>query len=207
MRNLLRRFFAVLLFIPLLGSAQDRGTPECFPETVLPDNMFPTVRLETSMGDIVVELNRRRAPVTANNFLRYVLEKKYDNTIFHRVIEGFVVQGGGYSETLDEPELHAPIINESGNGLKNLPMTIAMARFDDPHSATNQFFFNVAENGSLDPNSRNWGYAVFGNVISGQEVVEAISHVETGYNENFDSEDVPLVPVKLLSATVLEEPH
>jgi len=86
-------------------------------------------------------------------------------------------------------------------------MTIAMARFDDPHSATNQFYFNVAANSSLDPNSRSWGYAVFGQVISGQEVVEAIAVVDTGYSENLDASDVPLAPVKLLSATVLEEPH
>ena len=159
------------------------------------------------MGDIVVELNRMRAPVTANNFLRYVLAKKYDNTIFHRVMPGFVVQGGGYTEALEEAELFAPIINESGNGLKNMPMTIAMARFDDPHSATNQFYFNLAANSSLDPNPKSWGYAVFGQVIAGQEVVEAISAVETGYSENLDAPDVPLVPVRLLSATVLEEPH
>ena len=182
-------------------------TPECFPAEVLPENAFPTVRLETSMGDIVVELDRKRAPVTANNFLRYVLEKKYDNTIFHRVMPGFVVQGGGYTETLEERELYAPIINESGNGLQNLPMTIAMARYDNPHSATNQFFFNLSANSSLNPNSRSWGYAVFGQVISGQDVVEAIGLVDTGYSENLDAEDVPLVPVKLLSATVLEEPH
>ena len=183
------------------------ATPECFPEDVMPENKFPSVRLETSMGDIVVELNRLRAPVSVNNFLRYVLEKKYDNTIYHRVMPGFVVQGGGYTETIEERELHPPIINESGNGLKNMPMTIAMARFNDPHSATNQFYFNVAANSSLDPNSRSWGYAVFGQVITGQEVVEAIAVVDTGYSENLDAQDVPLAPVKLLSATVLEEPH
>ena len=197
--------FATLMVF--LASASQAATPECFPEDVMPENLFPSVRLETSMGDIVVELNRLRAPVSANNFLRYVLEKKYDNTIFHRVMPGFVVQGGGYTETLEERELHPPIINESGNGLKNMPMTIAMARFDDPHSATNQFYFNVAANASLDPNSRSWGYAVFGQVISGQEVVEAIAVVDTGYSENLDASDVPLAPVKLLSATVLEEPH
>ena len=180
---------------------------DCFPEEVIPDNMFPNVRLETSMGDIIVELDRLRAPVSSNNFLRYVLDKKYDNTIFHRVMPGFVVQGGGYTETLEERELYPPIINESGNGLKNMSMTIAMARFDDPHSATNQFYFNVAANSSLDPNPKSWGYAVFGQVISGQEVVEAISNVDTGYSEGLDASDVPLAPVRLLSATVLEEPH
>jgi len=206
----MRSSLKVLLFAVVLACAAaniQAATPECFPEVVLPNNLFPSVRLETSMGDIVVELDRNRAPVTANNFLRYVLEKKYDNTIFHRVMPGFVVQGGGYTEALEERELFPPIINESGNGLKNMPMTIAMARFDDPHSATNQFYFNLSANTSLDPSARSWGYAVFGQVISGQEVVEAISSVDTGYSENLDASDVPLVPVKLLSATVLEEPH
>jgi peptidyl-prolyl cis-trans isomerase A (cyclophilin A) len=191
-----------LLFSPLVTAAGD-----CFPEDVMPENMFPSVRLETSMGDIIVELNRMRAPATSNNFLRYVVEGQYDGTIFHRVMPGFVVQGGGYSENLDERDLHPPVINESGNGLKNLPMTVAMARFDDPHSATSQFYFNLSANESLDPGARNWGYAVFGEVISGREVVEAIAAVETGYSENLDAQDVPLVPVLLKSATVLEPAH
>ena len=190
---------AGLLGLTLTAAAAE---PECFPEEVLPDNLFPTVLLKTSMGDVVVELNRRRAPVTANNFLRYVLAGAYDGTIFHRVMPGFVVQGGGYTETIEERELFPPIINESGNGLKNLPMTVAMARFDDPHSATSQFYFNLADNASLDPNPRSWGYTVFGDVISGWDVVTAIAGVQTGYNELLDAENVPLVPVKILSATV-----
>ena len=180
---------------------------ECFPEDILPDNLFPSVRIETSMGDIVVELNRLRAPATSNNFLRYVLEKQYDGTIFHRVMADFVVQGGGYSEDLEERDLHSPVINESGNGLKNMPMTIAMARYDDPHSATSQFYFNLSANSSLDPNARSWGYTVFGDVVSGQDVISAIAAVETEYNENLDATDVPVKPVFILSATVLEEPH
>ena len=190
---------AGLLGLSLTATAAE---PECFPEQVLPDNMFPSVVLKTSMGDVTIELNRRRAPVTANNFLRYVLAGAYDNTIFHRVMPGFVVQGGGYTETIEERELFAPIINESGNGLKNLPMTVAMARYDDPHSATSQFYFNLADNASLDPNPRSWGYAVFGEVVEGWDVVTAIAEVQTGYNEALDAEDVPLVPVKILSATV-----
>jgi peptidyl-prolyl cis-trans isomerase A (cyclophilin A) len=206
MSSSLKTGILAILFACLVSTSR-ADTPECFPEDVMPENMFPAVLLETSMGDIVVELNRLRAPVSTNNFLRYVLEKKYNNTIFHRVMPGFVVQGGGYTEALEERDLHSPIINESGNGLKNMPMTLAMARFDNPHSASNQFYFNLAGNSSLDPNSKNWGYAVFGMVISGSEVVEAISGVETGYSENLDAADVPLVPVKLLSATILEEPH
>lgn len=195
---------AVLSLIAQPATAAE--TP-CMGEAVMPDNLFPTVRLETSMGDVVVELDRRRAPITVNNFLRYVLAGAYDGTIFHRVMPGFVVQGGGYTEAIEERELFPPIVNESGNGLKNMPMTIAMARYDDPHSATNQFYFNLAANASLDPNPRSWGYAVFGQVVSGQDVVEAIAGVETGYHEGLDAENVPLVPVKLLSATVLEQPH
>lgn len=206
MRLVLQASVFVVLFSLFAGSSLAEA-PACFPEEVIPENMFPSVRLETSMGDIIVELDRLRAPVSSNNFLRYVLEKKYDNTIFHRVMPGFVVQGGGYTETLEERELHPPIINESGNGLKNMPMTIAMARFDDPHSASNQFYFNLSANSSLDPNPKSWGYAVFGQVITGQEVVEAISNVDTGYSADLDASDVPLAPVKLLSATVLEEPH
>lgn len=193
---------ALLLLAPPLAQAAD-----CLPPEVLPDNRFPTVRLETSMGDIVVELDRRRAPVTVNNFLRYVTDGRYDGTIFHRVMPGFVVQGGGYTETIEERETYPPIFNESGNGLMNMPMTVAMARYDDPHSATNQFYFNLAANASLDPSPRSWGYAVFGQVVSGQEVVEAIAAVETGYHEPLDAENVPLVPVRILSARVVDSPH
>ena len=206
MPNYLVRFLLaglLALFLSPLRAQQ----PECFPEEVIPDNYFPNVRLETTLGDIVIELDRRRAPVTANNFLRYVLAGAYDGTIFHRVVPGFVVQGGGYTETIEERELFPPIINESGNGLQNMPMSVAMARFDEPHSATSQFFFNLGANASLDPNPRSWGYAVFAQVVSGQEVVTRIGSVETGYHQMLDSDEVPLTPVKILSATVLEAPH
>lgn len=199
--------FVIAILLGLTGLGAWAETPECFPEEVLKDNLFPTVRLETTMGDIVIELDRRRAPVTSNNFLRYVLAGQYDNTIFHRVIADFVVQGGGYTEAIEERELFPPIINESGNGLTNLPMTVAMARYDDPHSATSQFYFNLSANSSLDPNSRSWGYAVFGNVVSGQDVVSQIGAVQTGYHEFLDAEDVPVTPIRLIKATVLEQPH
>jgi peptidyl-prolyl cis-trans isomerase A (cyclophilin A) len=199
---MIKKLLFVLLLSPPLWAE-----PDCFPEDLIPDNMFPSVRLETSMGDIVIELNRMRAPATSNNFLKYVLEGQYDNTIFHRVMPEFVVQGGGYSETFEERKQHPPVINESGNGLKNMPMTVAMARFDDPHSATSQFYFNLSNNDSLDPNSRNWGYAVFAEVIAGQQVVESISVVETNYNENLDAQDVPVETVFLKRATVLEQAH
>lgn len=190
-----------LISIPLTSWAVDK---DCFPPEMIPDNLFPIIKLETSKGDIEVELNRMRAPISANNFLRYVLEGEYDGTIFHRVMPGFVVQGGGYTKDIEEKTLHANILNESGNGLKNVTGTIAMARYDDPHSATRQFYFNMNDNASLDPGSRNWGYTVFGEVISGMEVLEAIADTETGYSEALDAEDVPVEPILLIRASVTE---
>jgi len=175
---------------------------DCNPKPVLPDNEFPTVKFETSMGDIEVELNRMRAPATVNNFLSYVVEGAYDGTVFHRVIKDFVVQGGGYNAEWQEVPQHEPVMNESGNGLLNNAWTIAMARMDDPHSATNQFFFNVKDNAGLNPDPRHWGYTVFGDVVSGREVLEAIAAVPTGYNADVDFQDVPQVAVTLLHVTV-----
>lgn len=191
----------LLISVPLTAWPVDK---DCFGPEMIPDNMFPMVKLETSMGEIVVELNRMRAPITVNNFLRYVIEGEYDGTIFHRVMPGFVVQGGGYTRDIEERTEHEEIFNESGNGLKNITGSIAMARFDDPHSATRQFYFNMENNASLDPGSRNWGYAAFGMVVSGMEVLEAIAAVKTGYSEALDAEDVPLVPVLLIHASVQE---
>lgn len=191
----------LLITLPLTGWSVNK---DCFGPEMIPDNMFPMVKLETSMGDIVVELNRMRAPITSNNFLRYVLEGEYDGTIFHRVMPGFVVQGGGYTKDIEEKTMHEDIFNESGNGLQNVTGSIAMARYDDPHTATRQFYFNMNNNTSLDPNSRNWGYAVFGMVVSGMEVLEAIAAVKTGYSEALDAEDVPQVPVLLIRASVQE---
>lgn len=208
MRNTKKRPINYLqLTILGLISMSLRAEPECFPDDVLPDNMFPSVRLETSEGDIVIELNRLRAPATSNNFLRYVTEGQYDGTIFHRVIPDFVIQTGGYTKDLEERDLHPPVINESGNGLKNMPMTVAMARYDDPHSATSQFYINLSVNSSLDPNTKNWGYTVFGQVVSGEDVVVAISEMETGYDDGLDATDVPVETVTLISATVMEQPH
>jgi len=200
-RNGLYKCVGFVLFIATTATQADSP---CFPEELLPENSFPSVKIETSKGDFVIELNRMRAPVTSNNFLRYVLDGKYDGTQFHRVMKDFVVQGGGYTETFEERETYPPIINESGNGLKNMPMTVAMARYDDPHSATNQFYINLSANSSLDPGSRNWGYAVFGTVISGQDVVESIALVATGYSPELDAQDVPQTPVMLKKAYVLE---
>lgn len=188
-----------LLAVPLASWAVNE---DCFPREMIPDNLFPIIKLETSKGVVEVELNRMRAPVTSNNFLRYVLEGEYDGTIFHRVMPGFVVQGGGYTKDIEEKTLYENILNESGNGLKNSRGSIAMARYDDPHSATRQFYFNMDNNTSLDPGSRNWGYTVFGMVVSGMEVLDAIAEVETAYSEALDAEDVPVEPVVLIRASV-----
>ena len=195
-----RILLTILIFSP--GSAM--SDCDCFPEEQIPDNMFPSILFETSMGNVVVELNRMRAPATSNNFLQYALEGAYDGTIFHRVMPEFVVQGGGYTAEYDERDLHEPVINESGNGLENNRGTIAMARFDNPHSATSQFYFNMDNNKSLNPGSRNWGYTVFGDVLEGMEVLQAISAVETGYSDGLDAVDVPLVPVTLIRVSVQE---
>ena len=171
---------------------------------IQPDNYYPRVKLETSMGDIVIELDRRKAPITVNNFLRYVDKRSYEETIFHRVVPGFVVQGGGYTVDFDEKPSYPEIYNESGNGLKNSLYSVAMARQNDPHTATRQFFFNLDDNDSLDP-GRNWGYTVFGAVVEGYEVVDAMGEVETEYKALLGFADAPVEPIILHKATVLPE--
>jgi len=204
---MIKKFVLLLLMLPVISMLPVTAwsaDPDCFPKEMIPDNMFPSVKLETSMGEIMVELNRMRAPASVNNFLRYVLEGEYNGTIFHRVMPGFVVQGGGYTKDIKEKTMHASVCNESGNGLKNITGTIAMARYADPHTATRQFYFNMSDNASLDPNSRSWGYTVFGEVVGGMEVLEAISEVTTDYSEDLDAEDVPVEVIMLISATVVE---
>ncbi len=139
----------------------------------------PKVRISTSKGDIVVELNQEKAPVTVANFLKYVNENFYDGTIFHRVIKGFMVQGGGMTADMRQKQTNPPIVNEAKNGLKNDRGTLAMARTSDPDSATSQFFINHADNDFLNYGVRDAGYAVFGKVVEGMDVVDAIANVKT----------------------------
>lgn len=163
----------------------------------------PKVKLETSMGDIVVELDRDKAPETVNNFLSYVRKGFYNGTIFHRVIGNFMIQGGGLTEDMQPKPTDAAIKNEAFNGLPNKKYTIAMARTGAPHSATSQFFINVADNASLDfrsPTQGGFGYAVFGKVIRGQDVVDAIKAVPTGSKSGH--KDVPLTPVVIKRAAI-----
>ena len=158
----------------------------------------PIVVLKTSMGTITVQLDPAHAPLSTSNFLSYVDKKFYDGTIFHRIIPGFMVQGGGFTPDMTEKPAMAPIHNESTNGLKNLRGTIAMARTSDPDSATAQFYLNLVDNPALDGTSDTPGYAVFGKVISGLDVLDKMAGVPTatsGMNEN-----VPVKPIMLLSA-------
>lgn len=173
-----------------------------FSYAVDPTNIYPKVKLVTSMGVIIIELDRVKAPITVNNFLEYVVKGEYNNTIFHRIIDNFIVQGGGYDAKFTTRKAGKSIINESGNGLKNEVGTIAMAKENRPHTANRQFFFNLADNTTLDP-GRKWGYAVFGAIIEGEEVLEAIAKVPTDYNETMAWNDVPIKPVTLIKAVLL----
>ena len=157
---------------------------------------YPQIEIVTTSGTIVVELDRNRAPKTVENFLNYVESGAYIGTIFHRVIPGFVIQTGGYDVNLDEIETLPEIINESGNGLKNQRMSLGMARTNEPHSASSQFYINLNDNFSLDPMPTRWGYAVFGDVIDGFSVVDDIASNATQSTKGF--QDVPLAPIIIL---------
>ncbi len=173
----------LLLTISALGLAQDRAVPA-----------HPHIKFETSEGTIVLELDGRRAPVTVGNFLELIDSGYFDGTVFHRVIADFMIQGGGYTQDLKPKEPEGSIPNESGNGLTNMRGTIAMARTGDPHSAKAQFFISVKDNTSLNPQPDRWGYAVFGYVIEGMDVVDTIAQTRTGPGGQF-ARDVPVVPV------------
>jgi peptidyl-prolyl cis-trans isomerase B (cyclophilin B) len=167
----------------------------------------PRVQLTTNFGNIVISLNEEKAPVTVKNFLQYINEGFYNGTVFHRVIDGFMIQGGGFTEDFQRKTTREPIQNEANNGLKNQRGTIAMARTQDPHSATAQFFINVTDNGFLDhtaPDARGWGYAVFGEVVEGMDVVDSIRQVETGPGGPFPK-DAPRQPVIIEQASVVSE--
>ena len=160
----------------------------------------PKVELHIKdQGVITLELDAVKAPKTVENFLSYVKKGHYDNTIFHRVIDGFMIQGGGMGPGMKEKMMRSPIANEAGNGLKNKRYTVAMARTSDPHSATAQFFINVADNAFLDhkgPSPQGWGYCVFGKVTAGQDIVDRIKGVKTansGFHQNVPTEDVILL--------------
>lgn len=164
----------------------------------------PTVEMQTSMGRIVLELAPDKAPESVANFMKYAREGFYDGTVFHRVIPGFMIQGGGFDEKLNQKQTRPAIKNEARNGLSNLRGTIAMARRNDPHSATAQFFINHADNGNLDyPSFDGWGYAVFGKVTQGMDMVDKIAKVPTGSAGML--ENVPRTPVVIQSVKIISE--
>lgn len=185
----MKKLMLALLLLPIAGIAQEEVPAH------------PYVKLETTEGDILLELDGRRAPITVANFLQLVDDGYFDGTIFHRVIPNFMIQGGGYTPGLKLKEPSEDLIfNESGNGLRNMRGTVAMARTDAPHSAKAQFYINVNDNRSLNPQPDRWGYAVFGSVIEGMDVVDRIAEMPTGPQGNF-SKDVPLIPVVIKHAS------
>jgi len=162
------------------------------------------VKLQTSMGDVVIELNEQAAPVTVKNFLKYVEDGFFDGKIFHRVIPNFMIQGGGFTEEMTQGQTRDPIVNEAANGLKNERGTVAMARTNDPDSATAQFFINHNNNDFLNyAGSGNPGYAVFGKTVEGMDVVDAIASVETTTKQGMD--DVPAEPIVIIAASVVSQ--
>ena len=171
------------------------------PSAALAAEADPHVLLTTSAGNIELELNNQKAPVSVKNFVDYVNNGFYNNTTFHRVIPGFMIQGGGFTEQMQQKKPNPPIKNEADNGLRNTRGTIAMARTADKDSATSQFFINVADNAFLDHGQRDFGYAVFGKVVKGMDVVDKISQVQTHNVGPY--QNVPSTPVVILSAKVL----
>jgi len=193
MRYLLLTFTSLCLLISSVNAANDVTLKQ--------------VKIETSEGDIVLELDITRAPLSVLNFMKYVRSGFYDGTIFHRVIKNFMIQGGGFTPEMERKQPNAPILNEADNGLKNTRGTIAMARTNDPHSATAQFFINVTDNPFLNHSSktpRGWGYAVFGKVIKGMNVVDKIRNQRTGPNGPFPG-DVPVKMILIHKITIIGE--
>jgi peptidyl-prolyl cis-trans isomerase A (cyclophilin A) len=197
--------------LPAFAAAQDPAapattTPLPAPAAPVAAPAGPRVALHTTLGDIVLELDAAKAPKSVENFLQYVKDGHYNGTIFHRVIDNFMAQGGGFTADLQQKPTRAPIQNEANNGLSNLRGTVAMARTSDPHSAAAQFFINLVDNPRLDyvsdQNSFTWGYAVFGKVVEGMETVDKIRAAETGPQGPF-AQDVPKVAIVIERAEVL----
>lgn len=162
------------------------------------------VRIETSLGDIIVRLDANRAPLTVQHFLQYVIEGHYEGTVFHRVDPTFLVQGGGFLPDLTRKPAERMVPNESGNGLSNRRGTIGMARANDPHGASSEFYFNLVDNAVLDPRPSRWGYAVFGQIVEGIEVIDRIASVPTGSGGQFDRE-VPAEPIFIERIQLIQE--
>jgi len=206
---MIRKISLVLMLVVFLGvgavlAADNDKKTERAKDEKKAEGKLVKVKLETNMGEIILELNAEKAPVTVKNFLRYVDEKFYDGVIFHRVIKGFMVQGGGFAADMKRKETHKPIKNEASNGLKNNLGTIAMARTNNPDSATSQFFINHKNNNFLNyVKGKSAGYAVFGKVIKGMDVVNKIAAVKTRKYKG--KADVPVEPVIIKKARVIKD--
>jgi cyclophilin family peptidyl-prolyl cis-trans isomerase len=190
-----------LLATILLVSTGSLLAQETAPATPAP--AASRVRVDTSMGSFTIRLETQRAPLTVENFLKYVRAGHYDGTVFHRVIRNFVAQGGGYTTAFEAKPTQGFVANESGNGLLNRRGTVGMARSEAPHSANCQFFINLADNPDLNPIPTRWGYAVFGEIVAGMDVVDRIAHVPTGEWGPF-KDDAPLKPIVIEKITVVE---
>ncbi len=205
---ILRSLIFAGLLVPVLALAQTPATPApaAEPAPAQAAAPAPRVALHTNLGDIVIELDPVKAPASSENFLAYVKDGFYNGTVFHRVIDNFMAQGGGYTADLQPKPTRAPIQNEANNGLSNLRGTLAMARTGEPHSANSQFFINLVDNPRLDyvssENGMTWGYAVFGKVVEGMGVVDKIRAIPTGGQGPFHS-DVPTQPIVIERAEVL----
>jgi peptidyl-prolyl cis-trans isomerase B (cyclophilin B) len=201
------RGLALVGMIPLVSLSAQAASPSNSTQKqgVTSMSTAPRVKMSTNQGDFIISLNAEKAPKTVANFLAYVKDGFFDGTIFHRVIDGFMIQGGGFEPGLKQKPTKAPVENEANNGLKNNKYTLAMARTSDPHSATAQFFINVANNDFLNhtaPTAQGWGYAVFGEVVEGQDVIDKMKGVPTA-NSGFH-QNVPTTDVVITKAVVLE---
>lgn len=201
------RGVALVGMIPLVSLSAQAASPSnpTQQQGVTSMSTAPRVKMSTNQGDFIISLNAEKAPKTVANFLAYVKDGFFDGTIFHRVIDGFMIQGGGFEPGLKQKPTKAPVENEANNGLKNNKYTLAMARTSDPHSATAQFFINVANNDFLNhtaPTAQGWGYAVFGEVVEGQDVIDKMKGVPTG-NSGFH-QNVPKSDLVITKAVVLE---
>lgn len=195
----LKKLFAALFALLLCCAMQPAHSQ---PKNFSTKGKQTMIKLHTNHGDITLQLDADKAPLTVANFIEYVNSGFFDGTIFHRVMDNFMIQGGGFEPGMKQKPTNAPVKNEAANGLKNEKYSIAMARTSDPHSATAQFFINVANNGFLDhPGQDGWGYCVFGKVVEGMEVVDAIGKVKTGnsgFHQNVPKEDVVITKAEVV---------
>lgn len=203
----LLRCLALVGMIPLVSLTAQAASPSNSTSTQgnTPMSTNPRVKMSTNQGDFVISLNAEKAPKTVENFLAYVKDGFFDGTVFHRIIDGFMIQGGGFEPGLKQKPTKGNVDNEANNGLKNNKYTLAMARTSDPHSATAQFFINVANNDFLNhtaPTAQGWGYAVFGEVVEGKDVIDKMKGVPTA-NSGFH-QNVPVTDVVITKAVVIE---